>query len=259
MIVAVIMAGGKGERFWPLSRVKKPKQLINFIGKETLLEESIRRVTPVVKKNKIMIATTKELVKPIRKVVPDIPLDNFILEPMGRNTGPALAMANAYVKKFHKDPTVVVLTSDHLILDKNRFREALKTAIQKAEEEECLVTFGIVPDRAETGFGYVKKAKKAKGKYSTPIYKVDKFVEKPSSKKAKEYLRSGDYFWNSGMFVWKASALEKAFQKHCPQLSEFMEGIAPCVGNKKGMSCLKKIVLQAAAVVHRLCGDGKSR
>ncbi len=248
MIVGVIMAGGKGERFWPLSRTTKPKQLINFVGKESLLEESINRIKPMVKGNRILISTTEELINPIRKVIPRFPKENILAEPMSRNTAPCLSMANVYAQKFDKDPTIVVLTSDHLIWDKNRFREAVKAAVKKAEEEECLVTFGIVVERPDTGFGYIKRAKRVKGDYPVPVYKVEKFVEKPDSKKAREYMKSKMYFWNSGMFVWKASSLKKAFKKFSPPLYDYMEKFSKYIGKKNEKTMLRRMFYELPTI-----------
>ena len=248
MIVGIIMAGGKGERFWPLSRIHRPKQLINFVGKESLLQESINRIKPIVKTNHILIATIEELVQPIKKVILNFPKENILTEPIGRNTAPCLAMANVYAEKFGPDPTVVVLTSDHIIWDKNRFREAVKSAIIKAEEEECLVTFGIIVERPETGFGYIERDERVNGKYTVPIYKVKKFVEKPSLKIAKEYIKSGRYFWNSGMFVWKSSSLKNAFKKFSPEIFDFMEKFSKYIGKKNEKTILRRMFYELPSI-----------
>ena len=248
MIVGVIMAGGKGERFWPLSRINRPKQLINFVGKETLLQESINRIKPMVKGNNILIATTEELVQPIKKYISNFPKENIITEPVGRNTAPCLAMANVYAEQFDSDPTIVVLTSDHLIWDKNRFREAVKSAVKKAEEEECLVTFGMIVERPETGFGYIEREKKVNGNYPVSIYRVKKFIEKPSSKKAKEYMSSGRYFWNSGIFVWKSSSLKNAFKKFSPEIYDFMRRLSKYIGKKNEKTMLRKMFYELPSI-----------
>ena len=228
-VYAAILAGGIGSRFWPLSRETTPKQLLKVVGDESLLKSTIKRLSPLVKPDKVYIVTNERQAEIIRQHLEyegTSIKSGYVVEPSGRNTAPAIGLAA--IRLLEKDPDAImaVLPADHLIEDGAAFRSALGAAI-KAAEAGSLVTFGVVPTSPETGYGYIKSKKKALGrvdKYS--IYPVERFVEKPDIKKAKEYLRAGGYLWNSGIFIWKASRILEEIKTHLPGIYKRLEEIA---------------------------------
>jgi len=225
---ACILAGGIGSRFWPLSRATTPKQLLKVVGDESLLESTIKRLKPMVPPERVHIVTNESQAEIIRchltygsnRLEP-----GYVVEPAGRNTAPAIALAA--LRLYEQDPEAImaVLPADHIIGDVGAFRTALKAAAGAAGEGR-LVTFGIVPTAPETGYGYIKAAKRAIKKIDGfRVVKVDRFVEKPDTRRAKRYLKEGGYFWNAGIFVWKASRILEEFSKHLPGVEKGLEAI----------------------------------
>lgn len=218
-LYAVILAGGVGSRFWPYSRVTAPKQILNVVGDESLLKSTISRLSPLVKPSDVVIVTSSAQSEVIKThLIKSSKEAGYIVEPVGRNTAPAIGIAAVELLKKDPDAIMAVLPSDHLIDNGKKFRESLKSSTLLAREGH-LVTFGIKPTNPETGYGYIKSSKKLFKKVGTVrSYKVDRFVEKPDLKKAESYLKQGGYLWNSGMFVWKASSILEEFKKHLPQI-----------------------------------------
>lgn len=215
-VTALILAGGKGERFWPRSRVHNPKQFLCLTGDgETMIQKTVGRIRPLVKEEDIFIATNKAYKDLIRQQLPGIPEENILCEPMGRNTAPCIGLGAVHVRKKYEDAVMLVLPSDHLIKYEASFVELLEKAIQVAQEGKNLVTIGIRPNVPETGYGYIKCNPEIKNKDS---FLVERFVEKPDLEKAKQYLASGDYLWNSGMFLWKASTVLASIEKFLPEI-----------------------------------------
>lgn len=214
----IIMAGGKGERFWPLSTKDHPKQLLPVGTKRTMIEESVERIKPLVSPEKILIVTNKNLKSKIEKLVPEIPAKNVIGEPVGRNTAPAIGLGAVIAQAEDEDPIIVVLTADHIIKEEEKFLNVLKRGIEIAGEGR-IVTIGIKPDHPETGYGHIKPAEKVSEENDIEVFKVEKFVEKPNMEKANEYTKNG-YLWNSGMFIFKASIMLDAMAKYMPSLYE---------------------------------------
>jgi mannose-1-phosphate guanylyltransferase len=212
MIYGVILAGGKGERFWPYSTVASPKQLLPVISDRPMIVETIERIATFIPRDKIIIVTGKELTKPIKKILPQIKL---LSEPFGRNTACAIAYASI---KMKPNDIMVVLPADHYIPDKDLFLQTLKRAI-KVAEKGYLTTFGIVPTRAETGYGYIELG----DELSNEVYKVNSFTEKPNQKEAYRFLREGRFLWNSGMFVWRQDVILSEFKAHMPELYDNLE------------------------------------
>lgn len=212
----VIMAGGSGERFWPLSRMKRPKQLLALTSERMMIEEAIDRITPIVPPERILIITSRLLRQPIIDALPGLPPENVIAEPAKRNTAPCLALACSVIESRERgDALMAVLTADHFIGDVEAFRHDVQVALSYAEHNDALLTLGIPPTRPETGYGYIRMTQKAAPSHVT---RVAEFKEKPSIDVAMQYLRSGDYVWNSGMFFWRTHALAGAMLSVLPEV-----------------------------------------
>lgn len=225
-ITAVIMAGGKGERFWPKSRTSHPKQFLSLTGDgETMIQKTVKRISPIVQTEDIFIVTNSEYRNLVKKQLPEIPDENILAEPYARNTAPCIAFASAVIKRKYENAVMLVLPSDHLIKYENIYTRTLCNAIVKATESHNLVTIGITPSYTETGYGYINF-----GEESGNAYKVEKFVEKPDLRTAKKYLSSGKYLWNSGMFVWQVSAIEECFRNFMPEVYKGAEKIGGAFG-----------------------------
>jgi mannose-1-phosphate guanylyltransferase/mannose-6-phosphate isomerase len=224
-VYAVILAGGSGTRFWPLSRESRPKQMLQIVGEDSLLRETIKRIHGFVPGKNIWIVTTEDKAQDIRFHIDSLgPLAKeirFINEPLGRNTAPAVGLAALTLNQISPASIMVVLPSDHAIPDPEKFLRDLKLAVQGAKEDS-LVTFGIKPIRPETGYGYIKVRSKIKSK---GLLKVDRFFEKPELKTAKRYVSHGGYFWNSGIFVFKASKILTEIRTHLPSLYDSLKKI----------------------------------
>lgn len=215
-ITAVIMAGGRGERFWPKSRNNRPKQFLSLTSDgETMIQKTVKRLSPLVSAEDIFIVTNVAYADLVNDQLPDVPRENILCEPCARNTAPCIAFAAAIIQKKYGDAMMLVLSSDHLIGYENIYIKTLQTAIRTAEEGNNLVTIGITPAYPETGYGYINF-----GKEAGDAYEVERFVEKPDLPTAKKYLASGKYLWNSGMFVWKASAIMYNMKQFMPEIHD---------------------------------------
>jgi mannose-1-phosphate guanylyltransferase/mannose-6-phosphate isomerase len=226
-IFAIILAGGSGVRFWPLSRETSPKQMLQIVGEDTLLRQTIKRITGFVPPENIWIVTTEDKAQSIRFHIEKLGAlakgIQFINEPVGRNTAPAVGLAAIHLHHLSPESIMVVLPSDHAIPETEKFLKDLKFAIRGAKED-FLVTFGIKPTRPETGYGYIKVAKSSKAK-PEGTFKVDRFFEKPDLKTARRYFSDGGYFWNSGIFVFKTSKILSELQTHLPSLYKTLKEI----------------------------------
>lgn len=227
-ITALIMAGGKGERFWPRSRKNNPKQFLCLTGDgRTMIQKTVDRIRTLVDLEDIFIATNRDYKKLVKEQLPDIPEENILCEPIGRNTAPCIGLGAVHVRKKYEDAVMLVLPSDHLIKFEDMYRTVLEEAIRIAKEGSNLVTLGITPNAPETGYGYIKfNPEVMEGK----AYSVDRFVEKPDAVKAKEYLDSKQYMWNSGMFVWKASTVLNSLEKNLPEIYAGLVKIEAAIG-----------------------------
>ncbi len=220
---AVILAGGSGTRFWPVSRESSPKQFLNITGTGTLFQETLARIKPLISGSHVFIVTNRSYSKVIEQQMARfrIPKANLLLEPERKNTAPAIAWAAAKIHKKNANAVIAVLPSDHLISKRSKFLAVLKKAIHLAEKD-YLVTLGIMPRRPETGYGYLKTVKtKVNGQQ---VIKVQEFTEKPSLSKAKQFIKRKNYYWNSGMFVWKTSTILSEFKKHLPGVHRLING-----------------------------------
>lgn len=230
-VTALIMAGGKGERFWPRSRVNCPKQFIDIIGSgKTMIQMTVERILPMVKKEDIYIATNESYKELVREQLPDIPPENIICEPVGRNTAPCVGLGAAYMLKKDADAVMLVLASDHLIRYEDDFRRVLQDAVEIAEENNNIVTIGISPSCPETGYGYIKRGSSL---VKNKAYSVERFVEKPNLETAMEYLADGEYLWNSGIFIWKASTVMNCMKEYLPDIYRGLEIISGSIGTSR--------------------------
>jgi mannose-1-phosphate guanylyltransferase len=230
----VIMAGGSGTRFWPRSRATLPKQMLNLFGEQTMLQLTYNRIKGFVDNNQILVITNKELRERIIEQLPDIPVENIIAEPFGRNTAPCIALATAIIKKrAGESETMVVLPADHLIQETDKFKDCMLAAVDYAPEQGCLMTVGIKPTYPETGYGYIQKDEKISEQLDRPIYKVKTFAEKPDAEIALRFIECGDFLWNSGMFIWTVSAIEQAMEEFQPELADSFNKIVPKIDSPK--------------------------
>lgn len=223
-VAAVIMAGGRGERFWPSSREDLPKQFLSFQGDQTLLQRTIRRLEGIVAPEDVWIVTREDYASLVYEQVPEVPARQVLLEPQGRDTAPCVALAALYLHHTDPDSVMVMLPADHLVLQEERFRAVLGAAVETARAGDHLVTIGIQPTRPETGYGYIRIGASHSGPGDHAAYRVAAFTEKPPRERAMAYLQEGGYYWNSGIFVWRASTILNELWKHLPAL---MEGLAP--------------------------------
>lgn len=221
MLNILIMAGGRGERFWPLSRIETPKQLLNLTGNGSMIQETVARVRELTPPSHIYIVTQQSYAQAIGEQLPDLPKENIIIEPEGKNTAPCIGLASLIIESNDPDGTMAVLASDHMIKNPVLFREILKTGADVAQKTGGIVTLGIRPDRPDTGYGYIKLGQSLSGTAS--LYKVERFTEKPNQETAEEFMKSGKYLWNSGMFIWKTATIRSLIHQYLPDLHEGLE------------------------------------
>jgi mannose-1-phosphate guanylyltransferase len=229
MIHAVIMAGGSGTRFWPESRKNRPKQLLRIAGKRTMIRATIERILPEIPFHRVMVVTGVAHADEIRSQISELSEGMVVAEPVGRNTAPCIALAAYKLRKSDPDAIMAVLPADHLIKNEKEFRNALSVAAEVAAAGTHLVTFGIIPHRPETGYGYIQLGPLEREVQSKGFFLVRRFVEKPDRTKAEEYLAAGNYMWNSGMFIWHVDAIIRAFEMYLPAMSGIMEDMSPAL------------------------------
>ncbi len=230
---AVILAGGYGERFWPASTARRPKQLLSLLGDRTMLEMAVDRLAGLIPPERVIVLTSEDLVAPTIALSPDLPHQNVIGEPMRRDTAAAVALACAVVSARDSEAVFCVLTADHVMGDLERFRNTLRSGMALAKSESVLVTIGITPTEPSSAFGYVEAgesldlAEEIVG--DVAFSHVTRFVEKPDRQTAVSYLESGKFSWNSGMFIWSVEALAEAFRTHQPELADMIDALVPVV------------------------------
>lgn len=238
----VIIAGGKGERFWPQSRAARPKQLLPIVGDAPLLTQTVERVKPIVPAQNIFIITSAVQEKGVRAVCQGLPKENIIAEPEGRDTAAAVGLAAAIVGARDPAGVFAVLPADHVIHNGKKYQSDLNAAFRAAASAPVMVTIGITPDEPATGFGYVQRGSEWKKVNRKTVYQVKRFVEKPDLKTAKKYLKSGDYLWNAGMFVWSVPVVETAIAKFAPELDAGLMKIRTALAKgRKLVPVMKKV------------------
>lgn len=226
MLCALIMAGGKGTRFWPLSTEEKPKQFLKLIGDKTMIQMTIDRVKPIIPIERIFVCTGEKYIDLVKEQLPELPEKNIIVEPEGRNTAPCIALSALVIKRYYKNATMVVLPSDHLISNEDRFRNILLDGEEYLKENgKSILTLGMTPNRAETGYGYIKFTEDKSLVNNSEVIKVEKFVEKPNKERAEEYLKDGSYLWNGGMFLWTIDNIINRVKEHIPNTYELLKEI----------------------------------
>ncbi|MGJ3242664.1 MAG: mannose-1-phosphate guanylyltransferase [Opitutales bacterium] len=216
----VIMAGGRGERFWPQSRVKRPKQLLPIVGDSPMIAQTLERLGENIPPERVIVLTNAEQRDALLEICPRLRPELVVGEPAGRDTAPAVALATLLVKREDPDAVFAMLPADAVIHDHAGFQSVLESAFVAAENDDVLVTIGISPEYPATGYGYIHKGEVLTEAAGRPVYTVKRFVEKPDRATAEEYLASGDYFWNAGMFVWQASVVDAAFARNTPTVHE---------------------------------------
>jgi len=226
-IYALILAGGSGERFWPLSRRNRPKQLLRLVSARTLLEETVARLEGLVPPERILILTNVEQEKAVRELLKRFPKENVIAEPAKRDTAAAVALGAGWVAARDHSATMLALPADHVIADRGAFQETMKTAAVAAEETGALVTIGIKPTWPCPGFGYIEQGEpvRLRGGGKIAVHHVVRFREKPNVDLAESFLRKGNFRWNAGMFVWSVPTVLSEFNRHAPELADFISQV----------------------------------
>ncbi|NDV61693.1 NTP transferase domain-containing protein [Puniceicoccales bacterium CK1056] len=214
----VIMAGGRGERFWPQSRLRRPKHLLPIVGELPMLTQTINRLGSVVPPENVLIVTNLEQREAVLEICPMVPAENVVAEPVGRDTAAAVGLSTVLVAARDPGASFAMLPADHVIHDSAGFQSILRTAFAAAEAEEALVTVGIKPEYPATGYGYIQRGEIAGTIDERPIHKVVAFKEKPDEETASKYIKSGDYAWNAGMFFWQVPVISREFETHTPGL-----------------------------------------
>jgi mannose-1-phosphate guanylyltransferase len=222
---AVIMAGGSGTRFWPLSRNARPKQLVNIVGETTMIQATVARLQPLIPADRVLVVTTAALAAETRRQLPMLKPEHVIAEPMGRDTAAAVALAAVVVERICPGATMILLPADQVISPVDEFQKCLAAGVTMAERGR-LVTYGIQPRFPATGYGYIRVGEQQADLDGISINRVQSFVEKPDEPRAKEYLRSGDYRWNAGIFTWTTTTVLRELSLHCSWLTEALAPLA---------------------------------
>jgi mannose-1-phosphate guanylyltransferase len=248
-IHAVILAGGRGTRFWPRSRTRSPKQLLNVVGRDTMLQQTASRLKPVFGDARIWVVTNRDQAADVRKQLPRVPRSQILAEPLGRNTAAAIGLAAIHIRHAHRksggDAVMAVLPADHYIADPGHYRKILRAALRVAAEPTRMAVLGIPPTFPETGFGYIERMEEGSTSVAaTPgvqVFLVARFTEKPAVDLAREYLATGRYFWNAGMFFWRVSTLLENLRRHLPTTHKLLIELARAIGTRKYESTLARI------------------
>lgn len=230
---AVILAGGRGTRFWPRSRTRTPKQLLNIIGDNSMLQQTVARLLPLIPAQRIWTVTNREQAAAVKKHLPAAARNHVLAEPLGRNTAAAIALAAIHVRHAQKgDALMAILPADLYIAQENKYRQIARLALDVAREPHRMVVLGIPPTRPETGFGYIQTSKEPIRTSPFPVFPVVAFKEKPKLAVAKKYVAAGNYRWNAGMFFWRVSTFLDALKKYLPKTSEALETLSGTIGTK---------------------------
>ena len=245
---AVIMAGGRGTRFWPRSRETKPKHLLDIVSSRTIVQETVDRIKPLIPARNILIVTGKKHARELIRQLPEIPAQNIIIEPVGKNTAACIGLAALHILKKVPDAVMVVLPSDHAIGNTSEYLAIISAAAKVANQEEGLVTIGIKPTGPETGFGYIEQGQSSGNVSGKEIFRVKSIREKPDLLKAREFVQSGKFYWNSGMFIWKASTILKEIERCLPDLYTGLIKIKEVLGTSREAVIVPKVYKGLASI-----------
>jgi len=234
------MAGGSGTRLWPASREARPKQLLGLLSERTMLQEACWRIAPLVPDDQIFVMTSEAYTDVVRQQIPQVPAANIVGELEGHGTAPCIGLSALYLKRLDPEAVMAVLTADHHIEKADELRRALGAAAQVAEGS-CLVTLGIRPNRPATGYGYIERAEKLAQISGLDVYRVEKFTEKPDLPTAQAFVESGRYYWNSGMFIWRVSAILQEFGKLMPRFYAQLMEIDAALGTTEERAVLERV------------------
>ncbi len=230
----VIMAGGVGSRFWPMSTPEYPKQFIDVIGcGRTFIQLTFDRFKGVVNPENVWVVTSEKYASIVKEQLPEIPVENILLEPCRRNTAPCIAYVSWRIKSKDPKANIVVSPSDHIVMNPEEFRRVISEALDFTSESDSIVTLGMSPTRPETGYGYIQADLSTPSPRNKSIYRVDSFREKPNLETAKEYVKKNEYFWNSGIFVWSVKTIVNALRIYQPSIADIFESIQPYYGTDK--------------------------
>jgi mannose-1-phosphate guanylyltransferase len=233
----VILAGGRGTRFWPLSRKKRAKQLLALDGKQTMIQQTVARLLPLAAARRFWVITNNDLRPAVLKQLPKLPKAQVLAEPVGRNTAPAIGLAAFLLLLEDPDAVIGMFPSDHVIADERSYRATIERGVEIAAAAENIVVLGIRPNRAETGYGYIE----AGSPFGDHALRVRRFTEKPDAEKAAAFVVAGNHFWNSGMFLWSARTLANALREHLPRTAPILEEIAATFGTRKFAETFRKL------------------
>lgn len=230
----VILAGGAGSRFWPISSEELPKQFLDILGcGRTLIQLTLERFNGLIPKENVWVVTAEKYREIVMEQLPEIPSGNILCEPCRRNTAPCICYVSWKIKKLNTKANIVVSPSDHLVVDIQAFQSAIDDSLSFAAETDAVVTLGLKPTRPETGYGYIKADLTYSSSRKHNIFRVDEFKEKPTLEVAKEYIQSPNYLWNSGIFIWNVNTIINAFRVYEPEVSSIFEGLMPYYGTDK--------------------------
>lgn len=243
-ICGVLLAGGRGTRFWPRSRLRTPKQLLNITGGETMLRETAARLHPLIRARNLWVVTNAEQAKAVRAQLRGVPASRVIAEPVGRNTAAAVGLTAIHLIHKHGDALMAVLPSDSYVADAPRYRKLMQAALELVRESPNMAVFGIPPTHPETGYGYIELGGEAGKLKGAPIAVVRRFTEKPALPLARRYVASGKYLWNAGMFFWRASTFLESLREFLPRTHAALEKLAPTIGTGRYGSALRRIYPQ---------------
>jgi len=238
---AIILAGGRGTRFWPRSRSRAPKQLLNIVGARTMLEQTVARLAPLFPAERTWVVTNQEQAAEVRRQLSRLPASHILAEPLGRNTAAAIGLAAFHLAHVHDDALMAVLPADHFIADAARYRKIVSAALQVAETPGNLVVLGIPPAHPERGFGYIERGEVERRIHGAPVYSVRRFTEKPSYARALVYLATRRYYWNAGMFFWRVTTFLDNLRKLLPRTYGDLAQLSAAIGSSKYRKTLARI------------------